>query len=101
MVLRNRNTDMEAEGEHCPIRRPRPERLAPNHGGVAVVAVKKLGGTVAAAAAGTGVAVYGWAAALVLITGMAETVFVIWWVLSNSERSERLKSILSAVQRKP
>ena len=101
MVLSDRNTDMEAEGEHCPIRWPRLARLVSNHGGVAVAAMKKLGGTVAAAAAGMGVAMCGWAVALVLIAGMGAVVFVIWWVLSNSDRSERLRNILSALQRKP
>lgn len=64
-----------------------------------MVAVKKLGGAgAAAAAAGTGVAVCGWAAALVLIAALSAAVFVIWWVLSDSDRSTRLKEILSTLR---
>src|SRR6266702_1715087 len=97
MVLSNRNTDMEAEGEHCPIRRRRLAQRTADHGGLAVVAVKKVGGAVVTAAAGMGVAVYGWAAVLVIMAALAAAVFVIWWVLSDSERSWRLKEILSAI----
>ena len=62
-----------------------------------MVAVKKVGGAVATAAAGSGVAVYGWPAALVIMAALAAAVFVIWWVLSDSDRSKRLKEILSAI----
>lgn len=97
MALSNRKTGMEAEGGYCPIRWARPARRAPDHGGAVVVAVKKIGGAVTTVAAGTGVAVYGWAAALVILAALAAAVFVIWWVLSDSERSKRLKEILSAI----
>ena len=88
---------MEAKGEHCPIRWPRPARRTPDHGGAVVVAMKKVGGVLRTAAAGTGVAVCGWAAVLVIMTALAAAVFIIWWVLSDSERSKRLKEILGVV----
>lgn len=87
---------MEANGEHCPFRGPCPRQIR-DHGGAAVGAVKKLGGAVITAAAGTGVAVYGWAAAFVITAALAATVFVVWWVLSDSDRSTRLRDILTAV----
>jgi len=59
--------------------------------------VKKLGGTVVAAAAGTGFAVYGWTAVLVILAALGAAVFVIWWVLSDSDRSSRLKEILLVI----
>ena len=89
---------MEAEGEHCPIRRPRPARRAPDHDGTAVVVVMSTAeGAAATAMAGTGLAVSGWAAVLVILAALAAAVFVTWWVLNDSERSKRLKEILGAI----
>ena len=60
--------------------------------------MKKTGSTlITAAATGAGVAVYGWAAALVLVLGLASVVFMVSWVLSDSERSARFKEILSVI----
>jgi cyanate permease len=90
--------DMEADGEGCPIRRQCARHaLGAELGGAAVVAVSKVGSAVAVAAAGTGVAVYGWAAAVVLIACLAAVVFIIWWVLSDADRSTRLKEILGTI----
>jgi hypothetical protein len=62
-----------------------------------VVAVKKLGGAVVTAGTGSGVAVYGWAAVIVVVAVLAAAIFVVWFVLSDSDRSTRLRDILSAV----
>ena len=63
-----------------------------------MVAVKKVGGTVATTAvAGAGVAVCRGGAVLVLIAALAAGVFVIWWVLGDSDRSTRFREIVSAI----
>lgn len=80
------------------MRRQCPRHVSqPVHGGAAVVPVRSVGGAVAAAAAGTGMVVYGWAAAVVLIACLAAAVFIILWVLSDSDRSTRLKEILGTI----
>lgn len=89
---------MEVEGEHGSIRWPGPARGARDHGRAKVVSVNKLGGAVATTASGVGgVEVYGWSAAVVILAVLGAAVFVIWWVLSDSDRSSRLKEILLAI----
>ena len=63
-----------------------------------MVAVRKLVGAVTStAAAGTSIALCGWAAAAVFIVAVVAVVFVIWWVLSDTDRSKRLTDILAAI----
>jgi hypothetical protein len=70
----------------------------PKRGGTAETAVKKLAGTVATTVgAGTGVAVCGWSAAIVLIVAILGVIFIVWLVLSNSDRSMRLMTILNVI----
>jgi len=70
----------------------------PERAGAAEAMVKKLAGTVATTVgAGTGVAICGWSAAIVLIVAIVGVVFVVWLVLSDSDRSTRLTAILSAI----